>query len=794
MRILRTSLFSLLIICSFCSVRPVRGQQASSDGRKLYDDLHAFRLGGGVVPVENLVLNRDRAEITFTSGVIYFEAPVGGRICGAVFVGEGKVHSEAPPARFEKANLRRMIKADFVESDFKTAVMQFTDDTYQILQKGSKSGGADGDAQKLANEFESRMLKETGANVAARLSVSILNEESPGFFIAQFDKGHRGRFTFLFDPQTRMPSEIFDINGGEKGLVLSYQPELLETDVWMAFYSVDDYAKGRVDFSDLFDQFIIRRHTIDMDVHNPDSRWMNYDDRMEIEVLRDGQRAIRFEVNEELPVYDDYRLKRAMRLKSVKAADGLTAEGIQEDWEGGLTILFPVALKKGQKLELTLRMEGQQLVQDGASWVPLTDSWYLRHGYLQRSSYDITFHHTKRYTPVTLGSRAQDAKAEDSGVETEWKMESPSPFIKFAIGDDFVRYQTEAKIGDRTVPIEFDGPRAVKSDFIGAELNNALRYYSALFGPYPYDNLHAVNHGAGYGQGMATMLLLPNATYADKFTFIFLSHEVGHQWWGDKTAWRSYRDQWLSEGFAEYSAILYTGQRDKGSSRQDLIDRHRETLRQPPFGISKGVQSGRLAELGPIILGHRLATRETLNAYTALIYDKGSLILRMLHFLFTDQNAVDDKAFFDMMTEFVNKHAGGAASTEDFIAAANEKFASTPTARKYHLTDLNWFFQQWVYSAVLPSYRLEYSLEPQADGTAMLKGMLYQEDTPPDEKWFMPLPLILTFGKGKVARGTIAALGPQTPISVKLPAMPEKVELDPEMFVLSLKTSITKVH
>jgi hypothetical protein len=53
---------------------------------------------------------------------------------------------------------------------------------------------------------------------------------------------------------------------------------------------------------------------------------------------------------------------------------------------------------------------------------------------------------------------------------------------------------------------------------------------------------------------------------------------------------------------------------------------------------------------------------------------------------------------------------------------------------------------------------------------------------------------VLTYGKDKSARGTVAALGQKTPINIKLPSMPDKVELDPELFVLSAKTSAEKGH
>ena len=76
----------------------------------------------------------------------------------------------------------------------------------------------------------------------------------------------------------------------------------------------------------------------------------------------------------------------------------------------------------------------------------------------------------------------------------------------------------------------------------------------------------------------------------------------------------------------------------------------------------------------------------------------------------------------------------------------------------------------------------------------LLKGNLYQEDLPDNEKWIMPLPLVFTFGKDKVARGTIVANGPKTPVSIKLASAPNKVELDPDLMILSLKTSVQKEH
>jgi hypothetical protein len=56
----------------------------------------------------------------------------------------------------------------------------------------------------------------------------------------------------------------------------------------------------------------------------------------------------------------------------------------------------------------------------------------------------------------------------------------------------------------------------------------------------------------------------------------------------------------------------------------------------------------------------------------------------------------------------------------------------------------------------------------------------------------MPLPFVVHFRGGKIARATVEVHGARTPISIKLPEQPEKVELDPELWILSSKTTTIK--
>src|SRR5207253_2883976 len=192
--------------------------------------------------------------------------------------------------------------------------------------------------------------------------------------------------------------------------------------------------------------------------------------------------------------------------------------------------------------------------------------------------------------------------------------------------------------------------------------SNSVRYFQAVFGNYPYPSFSAAFHPFHFGQGFPSLLMIPAADNGTKRAYQFIAHETAHQWWGGIVAWRSYRDQWLSEGFAEYSGILFTGRRLNLDAERDLLRWTREELIEPPLMVS-GTGKGRLVDVGPIILGHRLFTRKTTDAYDALIYSKGALVLRMLHFLLSDQQTGDYQPFFDMMTDFVNRYRNKTAST-----------------------------------------------------------------------------------------------------------------------------------
>jgi aminopeptidase N len=273
-------------------------------------------------------------------------------------------------------------------------------------------------------------------------------------------------------------------------------------------------------------------------------------------------------------------------------------------------------------------------------------------------------------------------------------------------------------------------------------------------------------------------------TVQDRDIFSFIAHETSHQWWGNIVAWRSYRDQWLSEGFAEYSGMLYAARRDKDATKtsMELLRGMHDSLLAPPRTLT-GIGKGRLNDIGPIVQGLHLNSTKTLGAYQALIYNKGALVLRMLHFLLSNPSNGSDAAFLAMMKDFVEEHRNGSASTEEFLAVASRHFARSPVAQKFGLRDLDWFFAQWVYGTGLPTYTLQYETTARPDGSLFVTGTVRQDGV--GSGWQMPLPLVMSFDGNQEARTTVLAKGPSNSFEIKVPIKPKKVELDPFHWVLS---------
>src|SRR5262249_37947195 len=158
-----------------------------------------------------------------------------------------------------------------------------------------------------------------------------------------FDGGKRGRFSMVLDYQNRIPVANFEINAGEKGLIWSYNTDLYGPEVWLAFYSQEDYQRGTVTYSDANDPIAVKSNHMDIDLRNQKDR-VKLNVRLVAEPYQPNVRAVSFRVGEDLGEYENQRLKKQMRVLSVRRG-GVELPAVQENWEGGFTVFLPEPLK-----------------------------------------------------------------------------------------------------------------------------------------------------------------------------------------------------------------------------------------------------------------------------------------------------------------------------------------------------------------------------------------------------------------------------------------------------------------
>jgi aminopeptidase N len=216
-------------------------------------------------------------------------------------------------------------------------------------------------------------------------------------------------------------------------------------------------------------------------------------------------------------------------------------------------------------------------------------------------------------------------------------------------------------------------------------------------------------------------------------------HEVAHQWWGHTVGFESYRDQWMSEGFAEMSASIYLSFIEK--SQQKFIsfwNDERELL------LERNAEGFRAIDAGPVTMGYRMSNSRTGFELTRrLIYPKGAYILHMIRMMMHD-NRTGDQRFKEMMQDFVKTYAGKTATTEDFKAMVEKHMTREMDLEGNQKMD--WFFNQYVYGTQLPSYKLDSSFETGADGDVVFSFKVTQSNVKDDFRMLVPIYLELADG------------------------------------------------
>lgn len=780
-----------------------RSPLANSDPNYL-----ALRNGepAGSYSVKNVVLKRDVGTFTFRTGRFSILPPLEGHVVMAVFTGDGGF-ALTPAISIEKKYLEHLMGKPEIEEDFRSAVLCFTDDTFQELKSQWQPVDEASGAKDVLAEFHGRMRRRTerprSMLEAMTYSESVQNIEaellgeiysgSGGSFRAYLHGRKHSDLRFILSPTGAMPF----LPSPEEVGVMNVDPGGEQEGIWYLSHLESEWKAAQANSDEDRRMFKPDHYRIEMAVGRG-GRLTSICD-VKVKAARKGARVIGFGLLQDL---------RVARVKYQDREIPFIQENRNRD--GSFWVILPAGAEAGQSFQLAIEYEGNKVIEDygnGNFAVGARSSWYPSLNEFQdRATYDLTFKVPKQYTLVSVG-KLEKAWREEDYAASRWVSEVPLAVAGFNYGvfkkkkrtDDQTHYDVESYATEELPGYlrRFNGMAAMSpvamADSAIVDAENAIRCFTAWFGPSPYSSIAITQQPQfAFGQSWPTLVYLPVSALLDstqrwmmmggsafrfaEFIQEVTPHEIAHQWWGHMVGWSSYHDQWLSEGFADFSAGLFLQMTEpKSDQYKKFWDRARQTIvDKNNFGI-------RPTDAGPIWMGLRLNTFKNGAAYNRLVYPKGGYVLHMLRYLMLDTKT-GDADFIAMMHDFTKTYTNRNASTEDFKAMVEKHM--TPALDLLHNGRMDWFFNEWVYGTEVPRYRLEYSLAAGEDGKVVFAGSLTQSEV--SANFLMKVPIYMEVDGRLLRIAVVPILGSTTrEFKLNLPKKPKRVVLNANDDVLA---------
>lgn len=777
-RISRTSIVAAsLSLCLHLSWGSTAGKnEAQRPSDPVYKELRQLEIGETrIATLDNFTLRKDVATFTFRNGQLVLFPPVMGRVTGAVFIGDGDFLLE-PAISIEQSFLKVVQGSGVLREPFKEAVFHFTDQTMiELKKKLTFKAGANREAASILEKHKRYMRKKLKYNTEAGILTQIYDASSPGNFLA-FIKGEKhDKLLFSVDPRG------FDTElGPEEVALMNYDPN--HFGIWYLSHLKSEWEQGTASSNE--SKFLVDVLHFAVETTIEKGKKLTATAEITLKPLVAGPQVLYL------------GLVPALRVSRITDEDGTDLLFIQEDKkeDGSLHVIFPEPLEKDHTRRITVQYSGKGVIRDaggGSFYVGERTGWYPSlNSFKDYATYDLTFHVHKDYQLVATGQPVGE-RAEKKWRVTQWKSNFPLAVAGFNYGKykkksvkdsatqyDIEVYATRGKPDWLRQPLAFqpdlgsprttgfDGARAMASQSVSPqrlsesimeEGHNSIRVFSHYFGELPYGRVAISQQPEPFfGQSWPMLVYLPLTAFMDstqlnflfgsqslrKFTKEVGSHEIAHQWWGHLVGWKSYHDQWLSEGFASFAAGLYLQHtKDRKRFVKYWRDQREEVLEKNRYGFAPN-------DAGPIWLGRRLGMAEKLEgSYQPMVYSKGAFVLRMLRMLMFDPEKQDQR-FIEMMKNFTRSYAHRAASTEDFKRIAEKHI--TPVADLRRDGKLDWFFNQWVYGTKIPTYKFTSEIKSEGGEKYTVSGSLTQSNVTSD--FVMPVPIYLDFGKDQYVR------------------------------------------
>lgn len=754
--------------------------------------------------VRDLTFEKEDIRIYLTEGHIIFSKPVAGRPIAALFTADGETGDAEvillPPDRAERRALAAFTHAPNLDDHFTAAIFLFTGSAYQDLREGLNANPSNKKTPEigaLMNEQYGSVLRSLATSYQTRLAFDLLGH--PGspvdLFAGVFNSAKLGNYDVIYDP--------YNVEQIVAGQVIGKDSRVYFDD-WTRFSdrsSRKQASAGKppepyldIDAAD---------YRIDAEIRADLS--MSAVTRLKAKPRQGPLSAIRFEIAPEITI-------------TAASVDGQPAEVLQPEsplsnlgsHANGVFLVVPrQPLAAGREYEIEIHHEGKVILDagDGVYYVAARGAWYPYHG-LQFSTFDLTFHYPRAFQLVAPGDRVSDS-ADGDVRTTHWRTSSLIRTAAFNFGDFaharvdrgpysidvYANRKLEAALQPRPQVVLNDpapsrrrplDPLAVAAppppqpnptgrlQELAAQVASALDFMAARFGPPTLPHLAVSPIPGTFGQGFPGLIYLSTLSYVTNepmgktanlfYDDMLAAHEVAHQWWGNRVSVQSYRDNWLMEALANYSALLYLEKTKGARALDDTLEMYRaELLQKNDAGETK-------ESAGPIVLGPRLQNSVQPAAWTAITYGKGSWIIHML------RRRMGDERFLALLSGLVTRYDHRNLTTEQF---REEAAAALPP--KSEDPKLEAFFDQWVYGTGIPALKFNYTLKGAAPNLK-LSGTLTQSGV--DDDFSALVPIEIRFAKGPSIMKWIDTGSEPATFSVALHQPPTKVVLDPKNAVL----------
>ncbi len=581
--------------------------------------------------------------------------------------------------------------------------------------------------------------------------------------VVEFEGKKKGNFTYIYSPFS--DEEITLYHRDEKRFLNLYSPQGAEGE--RRFY----ISWGK--------KFDVANYEIDIDFE-PADFYFSGRAKIDIESNIDSLDEVRFRMNPDLEI---------LRI-SDKDKNELffTKDELRKTFY--VYFLNPVGRKQTTSIEIFYRgkIEPPQITEDAVSnrqydasyrWMwpgyetylySLSAYWYPvpPEGDFFTSQVKIII--PPGYSVVSNGTLIEESKLEDIESIEEldkvgrrvciFKSQKPVKYLSFIVG----KFEMKNEASEPLPLRYYRSPETYSPTWkLFEQAQKILTFYEGKFGSFPFENMSIVHRTweESGGHSPASFIVLNQLPRIEgrrlvsgespvnltRWNEYYLAHEIAHQWWGQGVTWDSYHDQWISEGMAQFSTILYLREEYGESAFSNILEK-----------ISSWV--AKKAKWGPIVFGSRISYFDFL-AFQTIIYNKTALVLNML------REMLGEEAFFQGMRVFFERFKHGTASTHDFSKTLSEVVEQ----------DLTPFFQDWFESYTLPDVRVTHFLEKEEDGYKLSFSIDQLADT-----FIFPL-WIEWIEAGKRVRKMILIDQKEQNFEFEIEEKPKKIKINPDKAV-----------